>query len=157
MLLLGMVAVGSGCHDPMPGVSQTPQEGEELPILRQTAGEHSHETRAMQVVVRDAAMLARISLEDIQVDFAQEMVLIVTLGQVTSDQYRVGIDRVWREGSKLHVAVTIRRPPPGSPVAMATPYCLVVVPRCDLNIAGFKADLPSRDPSWQQSPPPSKF
>ena len=134
-----------------------PAEGDELPILRQIHGTHSHETRAMQLVIRDAATLAQVPLTDVPVDFSSEMLLVVTLGRVTSDQYSVNIDRVWREGPSLRVSSTVSAPPPGAPLVMASPYCIAVVPRCDLNITGFMPIPPKRVRPWQQSAPPQKL
>ena len=37
----------AGCHEYSGGMAEVPLDGEELPILRQVAGTHSHETRAM--------------------------------------------------------------------------------------------------------------
>lgn len=134
-----------------------PADGEELPILRRVAGTHSHETRAMQIVVRDPAMLARIPLADVSVDFSEEMLLVVTLGRVTSDRFAVDITRVWREGGRLRTEVTVSAPAAGAPIAMASPFCIVVVPRCDLNVADFSPEPPQRTRSWEQSTPPEKL
>ena len=135
--------------------STLPMEGDELPILHQVTGTHCHETRAMQIVIRDAAMLARIPLEDVQVNFAREMLLIVTLGRVPSDQFSVRVGRVRREGSRLKVRTMVERPPPGAPIVMASPYCIAVVPTCDLNVDGFLTEPPTRERTWQPSEPPA--
>jgi hypothetical protein len=111
----------------------------------------------MQIVVRDPAMLARIPLADVSVNFTDEMLLIVTLGRVTSDRYAVDVTRVWRERGKLRAEVTVTSPAAGTPVAMASPYCIVVVPRCDLNVADFVVEPPQRTRSWEQSTPPEKW
>jgi hypothetical protein len=148
---------GLGCHESTHDMRPMPADGEELPILRRVTGTHSHETRAMQVVVRDSAMLARIPLADVSVNFTDEMLLIVTLGRVTSDRYTVDVTRVWREGGKLRAEVTVTSPAAGTPVAMASPYCIAVVPRCDLNVADFAVEPPQRTRSWEQSTPPEKW
>ncbi len=132
-----------------------PADGKTLPILRQVTGTHSHEAQAMQVVVRDPATLSRIPLEDVAVDFSTEMLLIVTLGRVTSDQHAVMIERVWREGHRLRVALVLISPAANAPVVLASPYCIAVVPRCDLNVADFDPEPPRRTRSWRQSPTPS--
>ena len=157
ILGLTLLLVVGGCREYTDGVREMPLDGEELPILRQAAGVHSHETRAMRVVVRDAATLARIPIEDVTVDFTREMLLIATLGRVTSDQYLVAIDRIWREGPTLRVRMVVTSPPPGAPLAMASPFCIAVVPRCDLNVAGFAPEPPERVPAWQQSPLPERW
>lgn len=152
-IALGWIALLPACVEHHPRARFLPAEGEELPILHQVAGTHSHESRAMQLVIRDAATLARIPLQDVPVDFAEEMLLIVTLGRVPSDQYSVRIDRVWRQGHRIHVATTVRRPLPGAPLVMASPYCIAVVPRCDLNVLNFAPEPPARERTWGQSEP----
>lgn len=158
-IILGVVwlTAASGCHEPRHQYGVMPRDGEELPILDLVTGTHSHETQAMQVVIRDAPTLAQVPIIDVPVDFASQMLLVVTLGRVTSDQYLVTIDRVWREGGRLRVKTTVQAPPPGAPVAMASPYCIAVVPRCDLNVAGFSTRPPPRTRSWEQSTPPEKL
>ncbi len=143
----------AACNDGGRSIHEIPADGEELPILRQVSRAHSHEQRAMQLVIRDAASLARIPLEDIDVDFNREMLLIVTLGSVPSDQYRIQITRVYRKGSLLFVDSQVDAPPPGSPIAPAGPYCIAVVPRSDLNVANFLPSPPRRDRTWTQSEP----
>jgi len=150
-----LVFLPVGCRDLREGVHSLPPDGGELPILRHHAGAHCHETRAMQLVIRDPATFARIPLCDVFVDFSEEMLLIVTLGRVTSDQFTVSIDRVRREGHELRVGLTIASPPPNAPVVMASPYCIAIVPHCDLNVADFSLAPPTRIRSWQQSPPPA--
>ena len=153
MWFMSLLVLGSGCGNRTSDMRLLPAEGEELPILYQASGKHSHETSAMQLAIRNAQTLALVPLCDVPVDFQQEMVLIVTLGRVHSDQYAVRIDRVWREGHKLRVATTVQTPPANAPISMASPYCIVVIPRCDLNVADFDAEPPSRDRSWGQSEP----
>ncbi len=150
-------ALSGGCHELRDDLHFTPADGEELPILRQTHGAHCHEVRAMQLVIRDAATLAKVPLVDVAVDFSREMLLVVTLGRVTSDQYSVSVDRVWREGPRLRVAATVNSPPPGVPTVTASPYCIAVVPKCHLNVVDFSPQPPPRTRSWQQSQPPERW
>jgi hypothetical protein len=124
--------------------------------LRQATGTHSHETRALQLVVRDTQTLAQIPLADVPVDFSEEMLLIVTLGRMTSDQCGVRIERVWRERDRLRVKLAVHAPTSAPPV-MASPYCIAVVPKCDLDIAEFSARPPPRARSWEQSSPPENW
>lgn len=153
LLFLGVV----GCNREG-GIEQATSESTvELPILRSRNGVHSHENRAMQLVVRDAATLARIPIVDVPVNFDREMLLIVTLGRVMSDQYTVEIDRVWREKSKVRVSTRVTQPPAGAPPAIATPYCIAVVPRSDLNVSGFATSPPRRERSWGASEAPKKW
>lgn len=157
LLTLGVLFPSVGCHEARVGMHELPADGEELEILRQTQGTHSHESRAMQLVIRDAATLARIPLVDVPVDFSKEMLLIVTLGRTPSDRFAVSIDRVYREGSRLRVETAVQYPPPNSPVAMAAPYCIAVIPKCDLNVANFNPEPPTRIRSWHQSTPPADW
>lgn len=109
----------------------------------------------MQFVVRNLAAWSQVQLRDVPVDFRKEMLLVVTLGRRSSDQYEVSIDRIWRRRGALQVEIGVRRPAADAPVVMSSPYCIAVVPRCDLNVAGFDPDPPYRERSWEQSPPPT--
>ncbi|MFQ5425153.1 MAG: hypothetical protein ACE5F9_14405 [Phycisphaerae bacterium] len=153
VVVFGLVV---GCNGMRQGpVVAIPGNGEELPILRHYAGAHCHEMQPTQFVVRSESEWARVQLRDIDVDFNTEMVLVVTLGRRSSDQFAVDIDRVWRDGGVLHADVLVRAPPPGTPVRLSSPYCMVVLPRCDLNVAGFDPEPPYRTRTWSQSPPPT--
>jgi len=151
ILCLPFLFFQMACNDSHTGIRPFPPDGSELPILRQISRTHSHEQRAMRIVVRDQAQFARIPLEDVPVDFKQEMLLIVTLGRVSSDQYAVKVDRVWRDGGKLRVTTSLSRPKPNAPISVASPYCIAIVPRCDLNVSGFLPEPPPRDRTWGQS------
>jgi len=140
-------------HPPHPGVAP-PADGEELTILQHIQGTHSHETRPMRLVIRDTSTLAQVPLTAVTVDFNKEMLLVVTLGRVTSDQVAVAIRRVWRERGRLKAEIDVTPPPRGAPLAMSTPFCVAVIPRCDLNVEGFSVVPPARERSWEQSPPP---
>jgi len=141
-----------GCTD-SPAIEETVADGEELPILRQISKVHSHETRPMQLVIRDEAALAKVPLERIPVDFEHEMMLVVTLGRTPSDAYQVRIDRVYRDGGALRVDAIVEKPPGVSPLAPASPYCIAIVPRSNLNVLNFTADPPTRERTWSQSEP----
>ncbi len=157
VMLCALAIFSCSCREVRHDIGEIPGECEELAILRQVHGTHCHETRAMQLVIRDAETLAQVPIVDIQVDFSCEMVLVVTLGRVYSEQYAVRIDRVWRSGSQLEVATTLQTPAPGEPTTVASPYCMAVVPRCSLNVRGFAATPPTRIRSWQQSPRPDRW
>ena len=150
-------AAAPGCHEMQPAPQTEPREGEEVKILHQISGVHSHETRPMQLVVRDTDTLAQIPLADVPVNFAEEMLLVVTLGRVTSDEYSVSIGRVWRENGKLRVAINVEAPETAGHLEMSSPYCVAVVPRCDLNVADFSVTVPARTRSWEQSTPPESW
>jgi len=145
----------AGCHEPRPGGAPLPAPGEELPILHQVSGLHAHEDRPMRLAIRDAATLAQVPLVDVPVNFDEEMLLIVTLGRRLSDQYAVRIDRVWREGGLLKVDYELQVPPPDAPLSPSSPYCIAVLPRCDLNVEGFSPTIPRRRgamPEFLRSP-----
>ena len=157
IVALGLVCGAFGCNQEG-GVQQANSEQPvEFPILRSRNGPHSHENRAMQLVIRDAATLSKVPIVDVPVNFDHEMLLIVTLGRVMSDQYAVEIDRVWREKSKLHVSTRVTEPAAGAPPTIATPFCIAVVPRSDLNVDGFLAKPPARDRSWTPSEAPKRW
>lgn len=154
--VLCALVTAPGCHEfhETDGLG-LPADGEELPILRQFAGAHSHESRQMQFVVRDEAAMARVLLRDVPIDFETEMLLVVTLGRRSSDQYLPSIERVWRDGGVIRVEISVRQPARDAPVEFASPYCMAIVPKCALNVADFDPDPPFRQRSWEQSPPPT--
>lgn len=141
------------CMDPGGPIRPRIEDGSELPILSQITGTHCNESRPMQLVIRDPATFAQVPLRELSVDFQNEMVLVVTLGRVPSDKYAVEIDRVWREGHQLRVAVSVLAPEAGHPITPATPFCIAVVPRSDLNVARFAPEPPQRQRLWSQSQP----
>jgi hypothetical protein len=99
----------------------------------------------MQIVARSQAQMVYCPISDVPVDFSREMVLVAILGRVTSDEYAIRIQRVWREGSVIKVDVRVYRPTPSTKpeIQLACPYHVVVVPRSNLNVEGF-APEPSR-------------
>lgn len=153
LMLVAFACFGCSCVDSTEGVSQIPANGDDLPILREFVRVHSHETRAMRLVIRDSAALAKVPLEQIPIDFNREMMLVITLGRVPSDRYRVRIDRVYRDGGELRVESSVVQPPEDSPLVPSSPYCIAVVPKCDLNVAQFSSNPPSRQRTWTQSEP----
>lgn len=132
-----------GCIPPDRSAANRPEDGAELPILRQHVYSDSHELRRLQVVVRTPEELATLPIAQPAIDFEREMALVVTLGRVSSVQYAVRVTRVWRAGSNLQVEVAVQRPPAGASLAQAAPYCIAVVPRCDLNVADFSVPPPA--------------
>jgi len=136
----------AGCTELNDRAAPLPADGDELPIVHQVAGTFSHEDRPMELVIRDQELLSQVPLVDVPVDFRSQMLLVVTLGRRLSDKYAVRINRVWREGPVVRVDYQIDAPPPGAPVTVASPFCIAVVPRCDLNVDGFSPTLPRRRP-----------
>lgn|GEM_PF-942035 len=146
------VFASTGCsflNDPAPDT--LPPDGVSLPILRQWSKPHCHENRPMRLTIRNARDLTQIPLEDFDVNFNEEMLLIVTLGRTYSDQYRIRFDELRREGGVLIPEITIQDPPTGAPLTVSCPYGVAVVPRCDLEVRGFSNRPPPRRRSWSQS------
>ncbi len=142
----------AGCSlmdDPAPDT--LPPDGVSLPILRQWSKPHCHENRPLRLTIRNERDLTQIPLEDFDVNFNEEMLLIVTLGRTYSDQYRISFDALRREGGELVADVTIQDPPAGAPLTVSCPYGVAVVPRCDLPVRGFSNRPPPRRRSWSQS------
>src|SRR5262249_49396754 len=140
--LFAVMGLTSACSELNDRAAPLPPDGDDLPIVNQVAGIHSHEDRPMRLVIRDQSLLAQVPLVDVPVDFHTQMLLVVTLGRCVSDQYQVQINRVWREGPVLKVDYQARGPSGEAPVTISSPYCIAVVPRCDLNVDGFAAALP---------------
>ncbi len=136
------VATG-GCHEPPRRLVYRFEDGETLPIIEQIQGAHCGEYTPMKVVIRDPAAFAKLPIVDLPVDFNREMMLVVTLGDVTSDQYNVRITRVWRDGSLIRVETRTTPPPSNAPLVRASPFCVAIVPSSDLNVAGFRTEPPS--------------
>lgn len=148
--LRGMIAmlVGAttlvGCRLDTTSPTTVPAGAEELPIHWQASGTYSRLTKAVRLVVRDAATLAQIPLCEVPVDFRTEMVLIAGLGPTPRNDCGIIIQHVWKEGSTLRVLE--RQIYPGSHVSPglrpASPWTVVVVPRCDLDVEGYSSRLP---------------
>lgn len=143
--VLSVLGVLSGCAERGQGLFRgdpAPQI-EEYPVLYQKAGKYCGAKREMHLVVRDQAHMSFVPVSDVPVDFNSQMVLFVTLGEVYSQAYDVRIDRVWRQDRLIRVGITRSYPPVGEmgyPHA-SSPYSLVVVPRSDLNVEGFSAEV----------------
>ena len=102
-------------------------------------------TQRMQVVVRREEDLARIPLVDSPIDFEQEMALVMTLGRTVSEQQSIRITRVWRQGRQLRVAIETAAPARELVLRESTPFCVAIVPKCELEVAGFKPEFGSID------------
>ncbi len=146
LLLAALCLFPPGCSEFNDRATPLPADGETVPIVNQVAGVQSHEDRPMRLVIRDQATLSQVPLVDVPVDFRTQMLLVVTLGRRLSDQYSVQINRVWREGPVLKVDYSSAAPSADAPVVVTSPFCIAVVPRCDLNVSGFSAEIPRRRP-----------
>lgn len=139
----GLLVAAAGCQEPR-SAPTTPAEREEIPILWEHAGSASFIARPLRVVARDEATLAQVPVADVPVDWRTQMVLIAANGPVASDQIGIRIDRVWREGNRIRVQVHVLHPgdEKHGTVVQTSPYHIVIVPRSDLNVDGFSADVP---------------
>lgn len=133
-----------GCRLDTASPTTVPAGTEELPILWQASGTYSRLTKAVRLVVRDPATLAQIPLCEVPVDFRTEMILIAGLGPTPRDDCGIIIQHVWKEGDRLRVLE--RQIYPGSRIRpgfrLASPWTVVVVPRCDLDVEGYSSRLP---------------
>ena len=138
-----ILIVLSGCATIKPNAG-TPLPTEELVPVLEKSGTYSRIARAIRVVARDQMELARIPIAEVPVDFKTQMVLIVGLGPMPTNEVGVRIARVWREGTRIRVQE--RRIYPGGEHApgleLASPWTVVVVPRSDLNVQGFATQVP---------------
>lgn len=146
-----LIPVLAGCLSESPMSDRLPPDGAELPILRSWSRAHSHENRSMRLAIRNAADLSQIPLDEFDIDFSTEMALIVTLGRMPSDRYQVQISGVHRDRGRLIADVEVIQPPRNAPLVVASPYCVAIVPRCDLPVDGFSVRAPARSRSWSQS------
>ncbi|MEE8171185.1 MAG: hypothetical protein V3T70_11625 [Phycisphaerae bacterium] len=120
-----------------------PPDGAELPILRQYVVADSRVHRQMWFVVRDAAAWSRMPLIEEHIDFDDEMALVIMMGRRTREGAGIRIARVWREGPLLRVETAVETPPPsGAALVAAAPFCVAIVPKCGLPVAGFEPEPP---------------
>jgi hypothetical protein len=127
-----------------------PRERPEVPgTVRPSAewrGTHGGLTDPRREIVRDAGAWASL-WEQLQsttdpapvlpgVDFSQNMVIVVTMGEQTSGGYYISIPRIRRTEDALVVTVRERRPQPHELVlaVLTQPYHIVVVPKTDLPV-----------------------
>ena len=116
----------------------------DCPILWQASGDDLIIRKGFNLVVRDQAGLSQIPLTDVNVDFTKQMVLFATLGPVRTRGIDIQIQRVWRQGNRIHTEILILRPDntENDRFEPHSPYHLVVVPRSDLNVAEFNTSVP---------------
>lgn len=131
-----------GCQT-MPS-AYPPNSREVLPILWDHADNYSQITKPLRVVARDASTLSQLPLVEVPVDFKKQMVLIAAMGPVNSDQLGIRITRVERIGTKIKAEVVPVHPgeQKHGGIVRTSPYHIVVVPKCDLNVEGFTATVP---------------
>lgn len=153
-VVVGSLFLCGGCQ--FGGRQDNPPSAEDIPILWQASGAHSHLTRRVRVVARDPAVLAQLPLAEIPVNFETQMVLVAGLGPTATDELGVRIDRVWREGSKIRVQE--RRihpgPEPKAGLSPASPWTAVIIPRSDFNVEGYTNSVPKGAVSGTAEIPP---
>jgi len=137
----------------MTGTAGADDEPETFPILWQKAGAYCGRKAPLRLVARSLAEMAHCPIADVPVDFRHEMVLAVTMGQVTSDRYAIRIHRVYRDGPIIRVDVRVYRPQSSTQptIQLACPYHVVVVPRSDLNVEDFSPTPQRAGPQRQRS------
>jgi hypothetical protein len=121
-----------------------PADGQDLPVLHERAGTFSSIGQSLRLVVHDQGSLATLPVDIGPVDFEREMVLVAAMGPTPSEGYFIRIRRVWRHGQELRAEVDIRYPSSGGQLRgrPASPYHVVVVPRCHLNVRDFDVEVP---------------
>lgn len=140
-MVAGLGLLVTGCSVG-PGATIEPiADGEVLSVLRERHGTFSSIDRRLRLVIHEPATLAMLPFTVDPVDFSTEMVLLAALGPTPGDDYSIRIRRVWRDGLRLRARVEVQFPPVDAPRSgsRASPYHLVVVPRCDLRVRGFEA------------------
>ena len=142
--LAAAFAVTLACQIAEPAAPVAGSTYREFPVIRERSGTFSRITRPCQLVIRDRVALSQLALSDIPVDFETEMVLVCGLGPTAGSDLGVRIKRVWQEDSVIRV--TERQIHPGADrsgeLEIASPWTLVVVPRSDLNVAGYVSRAP---------------
>ncbi|HSA27471.1 MAG TPA: hypothetical protein P5159_13135 [Phycisphaerae bacterium] len=121
-----------------------PPQAEDIPILWQASGVYSHLTQRVRVVARDPAVLAQLPLTEVPVDFETQMVLVAGLGPTATNELGLRIERVWREGSTIRTQERRIHPGPElkAGVYPASPWTVIIIPRSDLNVAGYTDSVP---------------
>lgn len=142
---LALVAL-TGCSQQSGGAAEADEPVEELPILWERHGVYSRIQKPIRIVALDRGTLAQLPITEVEVDFKTQMVLIVGMGPTFRDDIGVRIVRVWRQGGQIQVQERQIHPgdEAGASMGQASPWSIVVVPRSDLNVAGFSARVPPR-------------
>lgn len=139
-----------GCGPRITPPPEPPAEIQELPILWQKSGVHSHLARPTRLLIRDRATLAQVPLTEVPVDFEKQMVLVRGLGPTPDDRRSVRIARVWRHGSVIRVQeqMVYAGESASDKIKPASPWTVAVIPRSDDNVEGYhvrvRPDLFSR-------------
>jgi hypothetical protein len=136
VLLALCLPVMTACADP--------QSAPALPLRSVSKGAFSGITDVRQEVIRDKEAFAKVwdelqarsrprpSLPEI--DFAREMLVLVTLGQRRTGGFSIEVVNVEVRQDRLRVGVRRQNPAPGAMVieVLTSPFHLVAVPKSDL-------------------------
>jgi len=143
-LVLALVLHLIGCTQGSAGPRTAPPDGAELPILWEASGTWSNLARPVRIVAYDQATLDQAAPVPVPVDFSRQMVLIAGLGPTVGQDLGIRIVRVWREGSRLRVQERRLHPGAERPADLhrSSPWTVVVVPRCELNVEGYSSRVP---------------
>lgn len=128
----------------------------EMPILWEHRETFSNVARPFRVVARDAATLSQMPLTEVPVDFRTQMVLVAAMGPTTSEEYGIRITQMVRQGGQIKATVVPVHPGQNKRggVVVASPYHIVVVPKSDLNVAGFSSAVPPN--AFRMTTPPGE-
>ena len=118
--------------------------GDDLPILAEVSQIRSGIAKPLRIVIYDYSSLAQFPLLELDVDFSTQMVLLAAMGPASSEHCKTRIESVWIEGGEVQVEITEVYPDAGDKrtPAIASPLHAVVVPRCELPVAGFTSRIP---------------
>jgi hypothetical protein len=118
--------------------------GDSLPMRTIAEGAFSGITQARQEVIKDKAAWRKLwnqhnlkgqAVSKIpEIDFAKEMVLVVTMGQQRTGGYAIEIVKVESAKGRLRISVNHQSPPPGAMVAevLTAPFHMVAVAKSEL-------------------------
>ena len=136
VLLALCVVVMSACANPHPAPA--------LPPRSVAKGAFSGITDARQEVIRDKAAFAKV-WDELQaqsrtrpsrpeIEFAHEMLVLVTLGQRRTGGFSIEVVNVEVRQNRLRIEVRRQKPPPDAMViqSLTSPFHLVAVPKSDL-------------------------
>lgn len=104
-----------------------------VPILSQTTGDNQALQNATTELIRDEADLQALGVEslgDLNVDWDQQDVVLVALGEQPTGGYWTRITGIQQDGDELYVQFTANAPAEGQAAtqALTYPYAAAVVP-----------------------------
>jgi hypothetical protein len=118
--------------------------GDSSPLRTIAEGAFSGITQARQEVIKDQAAWSKLWRQHNrkaqpagkvpEIDFAKEMVLVVTMGQQRTGGYAIEIVKVESAKGRLRISVNHQSPPPGAMViqVLTAPFHMVAVAKSEL-------------------------